>query len=183
MRKLQIGVMGSMADSALAENAKKIAKRVGAEIAKRGVTLIFGFEGDFDSFSTIAAREAEKNGGNTVAFVWGSSKMDLGKLNSLRVVTGQARGGGREFSLILSCDAVICIGGGSGTLTEIAMAYQAGIPIIVLKNTGGWSQKLEGTFLDDRKRVKILSAKNAKAAVDLILKTVPTKLLINKISK
>lgn len=170
MRKLQIGVMGSMADSGLAENAKNMAKELGAEIAKRNAVLVFGFEGDFDSFSTIAAREAEENRGNTVAFVWDSSKMDLGKLNSLQIVTGQARGGGREFSLVLSCDAIVCIGGGSGTLTEIAMAYQAGIPIVVLENTGGWSQKLADTFLDDRKRMKILSAKNAKGAVDLILK-------------
>ena len=117
MRKLQIGVMGSMADSALAENAKNMAKELGVEIAKRDATLVFGFEGDFDSLSTMAAKEAEENGGNTVAFVWGSSKMELGKLNSLQVVTGQARGGGREFSLILSCDAIVCIGGGSGTLT------------------------------------------------------------------
>lgn len=170
MRKLQIGVMGSMADSALAENAKNMAKELGVEIAKRNAILIFGFEGDFDSLSAIAAREAEENGGHTVAFVWGPSKMDLGKLNSLQVVTGQARGGGREFSLVLSCDAIICIGGGSGTLTEISMAYQAGIPIIVIKNTGGWSHKLANTFLDDRKRIKILSAKNAKEAVYLILK-------------
>lgn len=169
MRKLQIGVMGSMSDVQLEDAVKKLAKEVGKEIAKSNSLLVFGFEGDFDSFSTIAAREAEENGGNTVAFVWGPSKMNLGKLNSLQVVTGQARGGGREFSLVLSCDAIICIGGGSGTLTEIAMAYQAGIPIIVIKNTGGWSQKLEGTFLDDRKRIKILSTKNAKEAVDLIL--------------
>lgn len=169
MRKLQIGVMGSMADSALAENAKSMAKELGVEIAKRNAILVFGFEGDFDSFSTMAARGAEEHGGDTIAFIWGASKMDLGKLHSLQVVTGQARGGGREFSLILSCDALICIGGGSGTLMEIAMAYQAGIPIVVLKNTGGWSQKLADTFLDDRQRMKILSAKNAKEAVDLIL--------------
>jgi hypothetical protein len=169
MRRMQIGVMGSMADSVLTESAIDTAKEVGVEIAKKNATLVFGFEGDYDSFSTVAAREAEENGGNTMAFVRGSSKLDLKEFNSLQIVTGQERGGGREFPLVLSCDAIICIGGGSGTLTEIAMAYQAGIPVVVLKNTGGWSDKLADTFLDDRNRMKIFSAKDVKEALEIVL--------------
>jgi len=176
-KTLQIGVMGSMADVTLGTKEKEIAQQLGAEIAKAGATLVFGFEGDFDSFSTMAAREAEIKGGKTIAFSWGSSKTDMGELDSIRVVTGQTRGGGREFSLILSCDAIICIGGGSGTLMEIAMAYQAGIPMVVLKGTGGWSDQLTDKYLDDRKRMKILAADNPKEAIKIvskILNTTPT---------
>ena len=75
------------------------------------------------------------------------------------------RGGGREFILVNSCDAIICVSGGSGTLTEIAIAYQSNIPIIVIENTKGWSEKLSGQFLDNRKRVKCVSAKTPKEAV------------------
>lgn len=170
MRKLQIGVIGSMADVKLEEPLKRLAKEVGKEIAKNKATLVFGFEGDFDSLSEIAARSAEKASGETIVFLRGNEKQNLKGLNSLQIVTGQNRGGGREFPFILSCDALICISGGSGTLMEIAMAYQAGIPTVVFQNSGGWSQKLAGKFLDERKRQKIIGVKTAKEAVSIALK-------------
>ena len=117
-------------------------------------------------FSEISDRSAEKHGGQTIAFLWGNNKKVADDLSSITILTGQIRGGGREFSLVLSCDALICIGGGSGTLTEMAMAYQANIPIVVLQNTGGWSQKLANQFLDGRKRFRVIEAKNVREAVD-----------------
>lgn len=52
--------------------------------------------------------------------------------------------------LVSSCDAIIAIGGGSGTLNEITVAYQKKIPIFVMKGTGGWADKLADQYLDDR---------------------------------
>jgi len=166
MRKIQIGVMGSMADSKLKKPLKNKARKLGAEIAKKEAILIFGYEGDFNSLSEIAARSAEKHGGQTIAFLWGNNREIVKDLHSITVSTGQIRGGGREFPLVLSCDVLICIGGGSGTLTEIAMAYQADIPVVVLEKTGGWSQKLANQFLDNRERFKIIGVKGEKAAVN-----------------
>lgn len=170
MRKIQVGVIGSMADVKLENSLIEIVKEVGTEIANKGAVLVFGFEGDFDSLSSIAAKRAEEAGGQTLAFAWRSSKSDLGGLNSTEIVTGQQRGGGREFSLVLSCDCLICINGGSGTLMEMAMAYQAGIPIVALKNSGGWSQKLANKFLDERRKQRIVGVKTAKEAVAMALK-------------
>jgi uncharacterized protein (TIGR00725 family) len=169
MKKIQIGVIGSMADFKLKDSLKEIAKEIGKEIVKSDAILIFGFEGDFESLSSIAAKAAEDAGGQTLAFTWGLNK-DLGNLKSIEVVTGQQRGGGREFSLVLSCDCLICISGGSGTLMEMLMAYQANIPIIAIKNSGGWSEKLLNKFIDNRKRLKVISAISAKEAVMLAIK-------------
>lgn len=170
MKKVQIGVVGSMADMELKQSLKQLASEIGQEIAKNNAILAFGFEGDFDSLSEIAARSAEQSGGKTIAFVWGKKQQDLKGLNSIQVVTGQERGGGREFPFILSCDALICISGGSGTLMEIAMVYQAGIPVVAIQNSGGWSQKLANKFLDERKRQKIIGVQTAKEAVAMALK-------------
>jgi len=92
-----------------------------------------------------------------------------GKDADVVIATGLERGGGRELPLVLSCDGIIAISGGSGTLTEIAIAYQANIPVVVLKNSGGWSEKLTGLYLDKRKRMKIESAKTPKEAVKKII--------------
>lgn len=167
MRKMQIGVVGSMADIKLDELVRNLAKKVGEEIAKNDALLVFGFEGDFESLSLIAAKGAEGAGGKTIAFVWGNDKQNLKELNSSQIVTGQNRGGGREFSLVLSCDAIICLGGGSGTLMEITFAYQKNIPIVVLENSGGWSKKLANKYLDERKKIKIIGAVDPKQAVQL----------------
>jgi hypothetical protein len=86
------------------------------------------------------------------------------------IVTGLERGGGREFVLINSCDAVIAIAGGSGTLTELAIAYQCDIPMVAVTGCGGWSQKLAGEYMDARNRRRVLPAATAKEAVDLALR-------------
>lgn len=170
MRKLQIGVIGSMTDIKLENTLKETARELGREIAKNNAVCVFGLEGDFESLSSITAESAEEAGGQTLAFTWNSNKLDFGKLNSVEVVTGQQRGGGREFPFILSCDVIISICGGSGTLMEIAMAYQAGIPVVALKNSFGWSEKLSGQFLDNRNKEKILGVENPHEAVELALK-------------
>lgn len=165
---MQIGIIGSMTDIGTNKKIQNLARQIGREVAQQKAVLLYSYEGDFESFSTIAAKEAEKWGGNTVTFLWGNQKQ-IKELPSIRVVTGQLRGGGREFSFISSCDGIIAIGGGSGTLMEFAMAYQANIPIIALENSGGWSDKLKNSFLDERKRIKILSARTPKEAVSLIM--------------
>jgi len=173
MRKKQIGVIGSMLDISVNKQAYKVAEELGVGIAKNKAILLYGFEGDFDSLSFIAAKSAEKTGGQTMAFNWGKYRDDkisgVNKLNSMVVQTGMWRGGGREFSFILSCDAVIAVNGGAGTLTEIAIAYQANIPVITLERSGGWSSELADKFLDARESMKILGAKNPKEAVKLAL--------------
>jgi len=162
--------MGSAADLKYSRGLEKMTEEIGYWVAKKGATLVFGAEKDCDSLSTAACRGAKKAKGLTVGITYGKG-MDIFEKKNVDVViaSGLERGGGREMALILSCDAIITINGGSGTLTEIAIAYQANIPVVVLENSGGWSEKLSGQYLDDRKRMKIESAKNPKEAVQKAL--------------
>ena len=172
-RKIQIGVMGSAADLKYSKKLEKVAEEIGYEVAKNDAALVFGAEKDYDSLSTAACRGAKKAGGITIGVTYGKG-LDIYEKENVDIViaSGLERGGGRETTLILSCDAIIALNGGSGTLTEIAIAYQANIPIVVIKNTGGWSEKLGGTFLDERKRIKIEIAKNAREAVEKALQLI-----------
>lgn len=171
LRKIQIGVMGSMADLNYSKDFERLAEEIGYWIAKKDATLIFGAEKDYDSLSTAACRGAKKAGGLTVGITYGKG-LDIFEKNNVDVViaSGLERGGGREFTLAISCDAIIAINGGSGTLSEIAAAYQANIPVVTLKNSGGWSERLSGQYLDDRKRIKIEPANTAKEAVEKAIK-------------
>jgi uncharacterized protein (TIGR00725 family) len=57
---------------------------------------------------------------------------------------------GRNQLVVASGFAVVVIGGGAGTLSEIALASQINKPIILLKQTGGWADKLTDEYLDER---------------------------------
>ena len=171
MKKLQIGIMGSAADLNYSEDALKFAKRLGKLIAESGNILVYGAEKDYTSLSTEAAKVASSYDGITIGIAGGKSKNVYGEYRpTVLINSGLEIGGGREFNLVLSCDVIIAISGGSGTLTEMAIAYQAGIPIIVVDKFGGWADKLSNEFIDDRKRLKCISCKNEKDALKKAIK-------------
>ena len=170
-RQIQIGVIGSAADLGYSEETKALASTLGREIAVAGAVLMYGAEKDCDSLSTLAANNARQHGGLTVGLTYGKG-MDVYGESSIVIATGLERGGGREMALCMSCDAVISVGGGSGTLTEMVIAYQARIPVIAIKGTGGWSDKMAGGYFDERKRALVLEAESAKEAVQLAVQQI-----------
>lgn len=169
-RKIQIGVMGSTADLKYSQKLEVLAEEIGFQIAKNDCSLIFGAEKDYDSLSTAACRGAKKAGGLTLGITYGKKqKVFDDACADMIVATGLERGGGREMVLVFSCDAIICLNGGSGTLTEMLIAYQTNIPIIVLEGTGGWSERLIGQYIDDRKRIRVESASTPERAVRMAI--------------
>lgn len=166
-KKLQIGVMGSAQDLEYSDAMRDLALEIGREIARSGNIVVYGAEKDYDSLSTQAAKGAKEAGGTTVGVTYGKGKDIWEKegFTDILIVTGLERGGGREFVLVNSCDAIIAISGGSGTLTEMAIAYQSNIPIVVMADTGGWAEKLGGTHIDSRNRIKAEIATTPNEAV------------------
>ena len=130
--------MGSAADLKYAKEIEVIAEKLGELIAKSGNITVYGAEKDYDSLSTAAARGAKKAGGLTVGVTYGKGKdiWDKEGNTDVLIVTGLERGGGREFVLVNTCDAVISVSGGSGTLTELAIAYQLNIPMVAMEWSG-----------------------------------------------
>ncbi len=173
-RRWQIGVMGSAADLAYSAALAKVAEETGCLIAQSGNILIYGAEKDCDSLSTTAAKGAKKANGITVGITYGKGKdiWDKDGNTDIIIASGLERGGGREFVLVNSCDGIIAISGGSGTMTEMLIAYQLNIPIVVLSDSGGWAQKMSGQFFDTRNRLKAVPAKDPQEAVKTIIRLV-----------
>lgn len=178
MKKIQIGVMGSCSDLNYGKVVEEIAEELGREVAKVGAVLVFGAEKDVDSLSTAACRGAKSAGGLTMGVTYGKGLNDIYEKENVDIViaSGLERGGGRELVLVLSCDAVIAVSGGSGTLTELAIAYQADIPMVVMKGTGGWSDKLGGQYLDGRNRRLTNFAETPKEAIEIVLREIKENL-------
>lgn len=145
--------MWSAADLGYAEQTATLAYEIGKIIAWKWHVLVYGAEKDSDSLSTNAARWAKSVWWLVMWVTYGKSPDVWGEMQELTdcmVCTGMERWGGREFVLVSSCDAIVVIGGWSGTLNEMTIAYQKKIPIFVMKWTGGWAEKLADQYMDDR---------------------------------
>lgn len=122
---LQIAVIGSGVDHAAR------AEEVGRLIAEAGATLVCG---GLDEVMAAAARGAKAAGGVTVGILPGESRAAANEWLDHAVVTGI--GHARNLAVAASGDAVIAVGGGFGTLSEIAYARILGRPVVVLEP--GW---------------------------------------------
>lgn len=167
MKRLQIGVMGSAQDLEYTQDLERLAEEVGEQIAQAGAIMVFGAEKDLDSLSTAASRGAKRFGGLTMGITYGKGKGIYQKDADIIIVTGAERGGPREAILAYTCDALIAISGGSGTLNELVAAYQADIPMVALRNSGGWAGKMADQFFDARERRKVIGADTPQQAVQI----------------
>lgn len=161
---MQIGVIGY--DSTFSEIALKNAYEVGKEIAKKGHILVCGGRG---GVMEQACKGASEEGGTVVGILPSDDGSDANPYLNIHIRTGM--GFGRNSLVALSSDVIIVIGGGSGTLSEICFAWQAGKKIIALKNTGGFAAEYAGKSLDNRRKDRIIPAKTPAEAVTLAEKS------------
>ena len=113
----------------------KLADIIGREIAKSGAILVCG---GLDGVMEAACRGAVSEGGITIGILPGTDRKDANQYVKIPIVTGI--GYARNIIVVKSVQAVIAVGGGYGTLTEIGYALKSGLPVIGL---GTWelSQK------------------------------------------
>jgi uncharacterized protein (TIGR00725 family) len=138
---LKIGVMGGATGVMSREYLDK-AHQLGRAVAKSGSVLITGA---CPGMPLMAACGAKQEGGMVVGISPGLSLEEhVGKYNSpaefhdVLIFTGSGLMG-REVVNIRSSDIVVIVGGRSGTLGELAIAYDEGRLIGVLTGTGGIS--------------------------------------------
>ena len=121
---LQIAVVGaSDATPAMARSAAA----VGRALAESGATVVCGGLG---GVMTAVCRGAKSGGGTTVGILPGLDPDEANPWVDVALPTGM--GEGRNLLIVRSAAAVIAIGGGYGTLSEIALALRAGKPVVGL---------------------------------------------------
>lgn len=154
-----ISVIGG---SSASEKNLALAERVGEEIAKKGAALVCGGLG---GVMESACRGAKAKGGLTIGILPTDSKEHANEYVDIAIPTGF--GHARNYIVAKSGDAVIVIDGLAGTLSEMAIAWFSGKPVIALVPSGGWAEELANRKVDDRRSDKIYGADNPKEAVDL----------------
>lgn len=163
MRKLQIAVIGYNKDRCT-EVARNIAYEVGKEIASAGAILICGGLG---GVMESACKGAKENGGTTVGLIPQEDFSYANEFCDIVVCTGI--GYARDFIVASSADGIIAVGGGVGTLIELSVGYMTKKTLVSIVGSGGTADMYGGRYLDERQRVPIIIAKDAKSAVEFIL--------------
>jgi uncharacterized protein (TIGR00725 family) len=152
--KPRLGVLGS---SSCSLRIMELAAEVGRQIGKAGALLVCGGRG---GVMEAAARGAKEVGGITVGILPGESDSEANPYIDIPIVTGM--GQARNTINILTSQAVIAVAGAYGTLSEIALARVAGIPVIGLET---WSM----TDPEGRTAPGVMLAKDPEEAVRMAL--------------
>jgi hypothetical protein len=163
-RRVQISVVGFDAD-ACTEVARKAAYRVGRAIAREGGTVVCGGRGGVMEAASKGARDA---GGHSVGIVPSADSNEANRYCEFVVATGLGKA--RNFIIAYSGDAMVVVGGGAGTLTEAAAAYEVAKPIIAVKGTGGVADEWAGRYFDDRRTRMILGGSSPEDAVKKVMR-------------
>jgi len=106
--------------------------------------------------------------GCTIGILPTMNRADANEFCNIVIPTGL--GFARNQLVVNAGDAVVAVGGGAGTLSEIAFAWQFGKPIICYRGFGGWSEKLAGEKVDERQRTKITEAKTLDEIINWVKK-------------
>ena len=105
-----------------------VAELVGRELGSRGVVLVCGGLG---GVMEAACRGAKEAGGLTVGILPGVDPSDANPYVDVAIATGL--GEARNALVVNAADAVVAVGGGYGTLSEIGLALRAGKRVVGLE--------------------------------------------------
>jgi uncharacterized protein (TIGR00725 family) len=109
------------------ERALSLAEEAGRGIAASGAVLVCGGLGGVMEAACRGAREA---GGLTIGILPGDDRRSANDYVEIPLPTGL--GEARNALVARAAEAMIAIGGGYGTLAEIAFALRAGTPVVGL---------------------------------------------------
>jgi uncharacterized protein (TIGR00725 family) len=163
-RRVQIYVVGFNEDSCT-DVARDAAYRVGKAVAKEGGTLVCGGLGGVMEAASKGALDA---GGHSVGIIPSPDSAEANRYCDFVVATGL--GNSRNFVVAYSGDAMVVVGGGAGTLIEVAVAYQAGKPIVAVRGTGGVADAWAGRYIDERRTGKVLEGSSPEDAVKIAIR-------------
>jgi uncharacterized protein (TIGR00725 family) len=121
-------------------------------VAEAGAGLVCGGLG---GVMEAACRGARSRGGLTLGLLPGVDRDAANGWVIVAVPTGL--GEARNALIVRAADAVVAVGGGWGTMSEIALAVKAGVPVV---GVGTWEVSVDGIAVPG-----VVSAADGRSAV------------------
>ncbi len=174
-RRLMLAIVG---DAGATQNSPgwQTAHELGKLAVDHGYRIVCGGLGGVMEAACRGARSSERyREGDTVGILPVGDPAEANEFVDIVLATHLDTG---RNMLVANADAVLAVGGGAGTLTEIAYAWQYKRLIIGL-DVPGWSSRLAGQRLDHRVRYadvpddQVFAAANAAEAISLVRARLP----------
>lgn len=169
MRKKIIAVVG---DNNLPDTHPncRLAEELGKALIDNGYRIIHGGRGGImKAVAKGAKQSANYQQGSVIAILPGFDPAGANEYSDVALPTGLDT---YRNLLIANAEAVVAIGGGAGTLSEMAMAWILK-RMVVGYAVEGWSGKLAGQRIDDKKRVdwpedRVIKVTDAKQVLEML---------------
>ncbi len=170
MRRLVVSVLGA----ARLDNPDHVVmgRQLGAALVEAGFRVVTGGLGGMMEAVSYGARHSHAwSEGSVVGILPSYAASEANPWCDLVIPTGMQIA---RNVLVVSCaDVVVAVGGGAGTLSEIAVAWQLNRPIVALGREG-WSGQLAGTAIDSRNPGSIRGCSTVQEVVDACLELAKT---------
>ena len=117
-----------------------VAEDIGRLLARAGAVVVCGGLG---GVMEAAVRGAASEGGVSLGILPGTDRSAESEGLTVSIPTGM--GEGRNAMVVRAADAVIAVGGGYGTLSEIALALRTGVPVVGVRT---WQLARDGEHVE-----------------------------------
>jgi len=158
-----VAVIGSAGE--LSPEIGELCQELGAALMVAGFRLVTGGCGGVMRAVSQGARQSPAwKEGRVMGIVPSYRRAEANEFCDVIIPSGMQLA--RNVLVVATADVVVAVEGGAGTLSEIALAWQLGRPIVAL-GTRGWAARLAGECLDHRSDRAIEGAITAHDAVRL----------------
>lgn len=149
---------------ALPPETEAVCIDLGRRAIEAGFRIVTGGLGGVMTAVSRGAREASSwHDGDILGVLPGYDASAANPYVDIVIPTGMQIG--RNIVVVAMADVVVAVDGGAGTLSEIAIAWQLGKPLLALANTGGWAAQVAGGRVDDRRADRMVAVQSAEEAV------------------
>lgn len=169
-RRFTAAVIGDVRAS---DDDLRLAEALGEAVIDGGFRLVTGGLGGMMRAASRGARGATGHQpGDVIGILPTYAAEDANEFVEIAICTGMNHA--RNIVVVASADVVFAIGGKSGTLSEIALAWKLGKPIIAVGDAPGWARRVAGEPIDDRREDNVHGPLPPAEAVQLAQQLVST---------
>ena len=167
-----IAVIGPSADTCTPE-IYDFSRKLGKALAAGGYNIATG--GLYGIMEAVfkGAKDAPASNCTCVGIIPSAGKEMANPFCDVVISTGM--GIARNFILVQSADAVVALGGGAGTLSELTIAWQTGKKVICCTQFEGWAREFSNRGIDNRNFRPFVPAKGIKEILKALKDTDKTE--------
>lgn len=160
-----VAIIGGGKENATQDDLK-VAFETGKILIEHGYRIVTGgYSGIMEAAAKGARSATNYSDGDIIAIIPSYTKTDANVYNDIVIATGI--GYARNQIIAATGDFIVAIGGGAGTLSEIAFAWQLG-KIIYAYDSDGWSKELANRSLDKKRSDSIILVKTPNELITKI---------------